>query len=298
MRILITGGTGFVGKRLCKRLLDGGHQLTVFSRQPARVKALCGESVEAISDLQHIRSDSEFDAVINLAGEPIAEQRWTAERKAVLLESRLATTRQLVDAMGRMDKRPKCLISASAIGFYGDQGNAEVDEHSTPNEDFAHQLCAQWEQMALQAEVLGVRVCVTRIGLVVGRDGGFVSKMLLPFKLGLGGRFGSGEQWMSWVHRDDLIGLMLWLLEHEECRGVYNATAPNPVTNGDFTKTLAGLLGRPALLPMPALIAKLIFGEMASLFLTGQKVLPKRITEAGYQYQYPELSTALQEALP
>jgi len=297
MRILITGGTGFIGKRLCDSLLQAGHQLTVYSRQPCRVRLQCGLAVQPLAALEDLSSEHQFDAVINLAGEPIAAKRWTVKRKQQLLDSRLKTTQNLLDAIARMAKPPDCLINASAVGFYGDQQDSDVDEDTVAVDDFGHQLCAQWEQKACQAESLGVRVCIIRIGLVVGRGGGFLSKMLPVFKLGLGGPFGDGQQWMSWVHRDDLVRLIVWLLNHGRCLGVYNATAPYPVSNEDFTKTLAALLRRPTLLPMPANVARLVFGEMAQLFLTGQRVLPHRITEAGFEFHYPDLKTALAEVL-
>jgi len=298
MRILITGGTGFVGARLCQQLSQAGHQLKVYSRRPEQVAQLCGAQVEALASLDAIDSDSEFDGVINLAGEPIAAKRWSMQRKQVLLNSRLSTTSALLDGISRMAKPPACLINASAVGFYGDQGDLVVDESTSPADDFGHQLCQQWERLALQAETLGVRVCIARIGLVVGSDGGFLQKMLVPFKLGLGGRFGSGEQWMSWIHRNDLIRLLEWLLNHSDCRGVYNATAPHPVTNQRFTNILAASLNRPAILPMPSVVARTIFGEMAQLFLTGQRVLPSRISQTGFEFSYPDLKAALAEALP
>lgn len=298
MRILITGGTGFIGARLCRVLTQAGHQLAVYSRQPSKVHACCGAEVEALADLSELSGVDAFDAVINLAGESIAAKRWSPTRKQALLDSRLLTTQKLLDEMGNMSKPPSCLINASAVGFYGDQGDTDVDETTAPVDDFGHQLCQQWEQLATRAEALGVRVCIVRIGLVIGRDGGFLEKMLPPFKLGLGGRFGSGQQWMSWVHRDDLVRMMIWLLEHQECSGVYNATAPYPVRNKDFTNILARKLKRPALLPMPSFVASALFGEMAGLLLTGQRVLPRRITEAGFKYKYPDLKTALTDVLP
>jgi len=257
----------------------------------------CGLEVELLAALEDLSSEHQFDAVINLAGEPIAAKRWTAKRKQQLLDSRLKTTQNLMDAIARMAKPPDCLINASAVGFYGDQQDCDEDETTLPADDFAHQLCAQWEQKACQAESLGVRVCIIRIGLVVGRGGGFLAKMLPVFKLGLGGPFGDGQQWMSWVHRDDLVRLIGWLLDHERCQGIYNATAPCPVTNENFTKMLTALLRRPALLPMPAKVAQLVFGEMAQLFLTGQRALPRRITEEGFEFHYPDLKTALAEVL-
>lgn len=298
MRILITGGTGFIGARLCRVLTQAGHQLAVYSRQPSKVHACCGAEVEALADLSELSDVDAFDAVINLAGESIAAKRWSPTRKQALLESRLLTTQKLLDEMGSMSKPPSCLINASAVGFYGDQGDTDVDETTVPVDDFGHQLCQQWEQLATRAEALGVRVCIVRIGLVIGRDGGFLEKMLPPFKLGLGGHFGSGQQWMSWVHRDDLVRMMVWLLEYQECSGVYNATAPYPVRNKDFTNILARKLKRPALLPMPSFVANALFGEMAGLLLTGQRVLPRRITETGFKYKYPDLKTALADVLP
>jgi uncharacterized protein len=298
MRILITGGTGFIGTRLCQYLARAGHHLTVYSRRPFTVRLRCGAEVEPLVSLDEPSSEREFDAVINLAGEAIAGKRWSRKRKELLLNSRLLTTQNVLDMIGRMSKPPSCLINASAVGFYGDQGDTDVDETTAPADGFGHQLCHQWEQLATQAEALNVRVCIVRIGLVVGRDGGFLEKMLPPFKLGVGGHFGSGQQWMSWVHRDDLVRMIVWLLEHQECSGAYNATAPYPVRNKDFTNILAKKLKRPALLPMPSFVANALFGEMAGLFLTGQRVLPRRITETGFEFNYPDLKAALAEVLP
>ncbi|EGG99280.1 Cell division inhibitor [gamma proteobacterium IMCC2047] len=302
MRILITGGTGFIGARLCAVLREAGHQLVVYSRQPAgRVKMLCGEGAESLNSLDNLSGEEGIDAVINLAGESIAAKRWTPERKQQLLDSRLNTTQALLDAMAAMPKPPGCLINASAVGFYGDQGDRLVDEDSQlgdlQSSDFGRELCQRWEQTALQAEALGVRVCIVRIGVVVGAGGGFLSKMLPPFKLGLGGQMGSGQQWMSWVHREDLINIIIWLLEHPDCSGPYNATSPGAVRNKAFTKTLADALNRPALLPMPSVVAKAMFGEMSQLLLTGQHVVPKRITDAGFEFKYADLKSALSQVL-
>ncbi|MEZ5525904.1 MAG: TIGR01777 family oxidoreductase [Pseudomonadales bacterium] len=298
MRILITGGTGFIGAHLCGQLLEAGHQLVVFSRRPEQVESLCGQAVEAIGSLDEITPQSEFDAVINLAGEPIADKRWSARRKQLLMESRLETTRKLVQAVAAMHRPPSCLINASAVGFYGDQGDRPVDESTLPHEEFSHELCRLWEQAANKAAEYGVRVCIVRIGLVVGPGGGFVSRMLPAFKLGLGGPLGNGRQWMSWVHRSDLVRLFEWLLTHDQAQGVYNGTAPNPVTNREFTRTLAKVLHRPACLPMPAFAAKALFGEMSRLLLTGQRVYPKRVTDAGFEFNYPQLQAALESVLP
>lgn len=224
--------------------------------------------------------------------------RWTTKRKQSLLDSRVGTTRQLVDIMAKAEQKPAVFLSGSAIGWYGDQGDAPLDESfQTTAGDFGHELCAQWEHAALQAESLGVRVCLLRTGLVVGKGGGFLARMLPPFRLGLGGRIGHGRQWMSWIHRDDHVAITGKLLEDTALSGVFNLTAPTPVSNAEFTQTLSGILRRPAPLPVPAWLLKLAMGEMAELLLGGQKVLPERIMRAGYRFQHPRLEDALREVL-
>jgi uncharacterized protein (TIGR01777 family) len=238
-----------------------------------------------------------IDAVINLAGEPIAEGRWSAARKRRLEDSRIALTQDLVRWMAQASPRPAALISASAIGFYGDQGDAPVTEDSAPHSEYTHELCAAWEQAAFAARTHGIRTAVLRIGLVVGPGGGFLARMLPPFRLGLGGPIGSGRQWMSWIHREDLLGMIDFLLAHAELDGVFNATAPHPATSRDFARTLGRVLHRPALLPAPALAFRAAFGEMSRLLLTGQRVLPARALEAGFRFRFPELEPALRDVL-
>lgn len=296
MNILITGGTGLIGSALCRQLLAGGHQLTVLSRRPQQVPSLCGTGVDAVETLAELPAEGGFDAVINLAGEGIADRRWSARRKRQLLASRVDLSARLVDYLAACRQPPAVLISGSAVGYYGDQGEHVLDEEADAVNDFAHQLCRDWERQAMRAESLGVRVCVMRIGLVVAPEGGFLGRMLLPFRLGLGGPIGSGEQWMSWIHRDDLLAIIHYLLEHQVLTGVFNATAPNPVNNAEFSRLLAQTLGRPASLRVPAWALRAGLGEMSSLLLGGQRVLPRRLRLAGFDFRYPYLQEALADA--
>ena len=297
MNILITGGTGFIGKVLCQSLLQKQHQLTVLSRHPEKVPELCGIPVHAISDINSIPENEHFDAIINLAGEGIADARWTAKRKQLLRDSRIKTTQQLVDYMKKTKHKPAIFISGSAIGFYGDQGSKTLTESSDVMNDYAHQLCAEWETVALKAENLGIRVCILRTGLVLGDDGGFLVKMLPAFKLGLGGQLGNGQQWMSWIHRSDLISIIEKMLKDESMQGTYNGTAPAPVTNKAFSKTLAKKLNRPAIFPVPAVILKLLLGEMAELLLGSQRVIPDRLEKTDFRFKFVTLEEALDDVL-
>ena len=289
----MTGGTGFIGKKLCLFLLDKNHHLTVLSRTPEKVSSVCGESVESIRNIEELTESDSFDAIINLAGEGIADARWSEARKQQLLDSRINTTKQLIAYIKKANNTPKVLISGSAIGYYGNKGSAILTEESRPHEEFAHHLCALWESTALEAEKLGVRTCIIRTALVIGDDGGFLKRMLPPFKLGLGGPIGNGEQWMSWVHRTDLIAIIEMLLESNTIDGIFNASSPEPVTNKEFSKTLGQVLNRPAILPIPAFVLKILLGEMAELLLGGQRVLPKRLEQAGFEFKFKSLKQAL-----
>ncbi|MCF6282973.1 MAG: TIGR01777 family oxidoreductase [Candidatus Polarisedimenticolaceae bacterium] len=297
MKILITGGTGFIGTPLCHKLLAAGHTLTVLSRSASRVKERCGRSVTALQSLESLSAEDSFDAIINLAGEPIADARWSEARKVQLMESRIGITQQLIDYIKRAKQKPSVLISGSAVGYYGDSGDQPLDESSPFHDEFTHHLCHDWEAAASKAEAEGVRLCLLRTGLVVGRNGGFLAKMLLPFKLCLGGRLGDGKQWMSWVHLDDLVNLILHLLNHSELDGPFNGTAPNPVSNAEFTRTLAHSLHRIAPIPIPAITLKVAMGEMSRLLLTGQRVMPKRALDSGFKFQFEQLSSALNDVL-
>jgi hypothetical protein len=297
MNILITGGTGFIGSALTKTLIKQGAAVTVLSRNPAHVARICGEQVKALGNLHELKADDSFDVVINLAGAGIFDARWTQARKQLLRDSRIGLTQQLFSAIERMEVKPKLLISGSAIGFYGNQADTPLTEQSTPITDFSQTLCADWENAALQAQDLGVRVCVIRTGLVLAKGGGLMQRMLLPFKLGLGGRLGDGLQWMSWIHREDWIKIALTMMADKAMSGAYNATAPNPVTNREFTQTLARCLKRPALLPMPNGVVQVLLGEMAELVLGSQRVLPERLLAQGFQFEHLQLEKALQQIL-
>ncbi len=297
MKILITGGTGFLGSALIKKLLPQEHQITVLSRQADKVTKLFADSVTPLTDLQALSAGDHFDIIINLAGAPIFDKRWTAAQKNIIRNSRIELTQQLIDAIATMQQKPQLLISGSAIGVYGDQGDTELTEQSDSAADFSQQLCADWEQTALQAQQYDVRVCLIRTGLVLGKDGGLLQRMLLPFKLGLGGRIGNGRQWMSWIHLHDWISIAESMINDSSMQGAYNATAINPVTNLEFSKTLAEVLHRPACLPLPAFVLKTLLGEMSELVLGSQKVLPARLIQHGFEFQFSHLRHALNDIL-
>ena len=297
MRLLVTGGSGFIGRHLCRLLAARNHSITVLSRNPAAAAEIVGDGIAIVDDLDALTPDEHFDAIVNLAGAPIFGGRWTEKRKRLIYDSRIQTTAKLIDFIKNSDQKPKVLVSGSAIGFYGDQGDAVLDETSAGHPEFSHRLCQDWEAEADKARQYGVRVATLRTGLVIGRDGGFLRAMLLPFRLGLGGPLGDGRQWMSWIHIDDHIAMVSTLLENPSLSGVFNATAPNPVTNREFTRTLAGILRRPAFLPVPAWLLRPLLGEMADLLLGSQRVMPARFQQNGFQFQYPDLEPALRQAV-
>ena len=298
MNILITGGTGFIGSALTKRLIEQGHAVTVLSRNPDKVAKNCAPGVKALGGLAQLKAEDRYPIIINLAGAPIVDARWSEARKQLIRDSRIGLTNQLIAGIARMTVKPELLISGSAIGYYGDQGDTVLTEPSTPGEDFSGRLCADWEAAAKQAEQFGVRVCLIRTGLVIDDGGGFLQRLLPPFRLGLGGRLGDGRQWMSWIHRQDWITLALTMIADTAMQGAYNATAPNPVTNAEFTRILALSLHRPALLPVPAWLLKILLGESSQLVLGSQRVLPERLLAQGFTFQYDDLAVALKETLP
>lgn len=294
MHILLTGGTGLIGQHLCQRWLGEGHRLTVWSRRPEQVAKICGTGVRGVARLDDIAEDDPVDAVINLAGAPIADRPWTAARRTLLWASRVALTEQLLAWLERREQRPRVLVSGSAVGWYGDGGERELTESSAPvKEDFASQLCIAWEETALRAQALGIRVVLVRTGLVLAADGGFLSRLRLPYKMGLGGPLGDGRQWMPWVHIDDQIALIDFLMQHKEASGPYNACAPEPVRNREFAKRLGRTLHRPAFMPMPALLLKAGLGELSTLLLGGQRARPVRLLAAGFTFRFNDLQSAL-----
>ncbi len=297
MNILITGGTGFIGSALANSLSQKGMQVTVLSRTPEIVARRCGPRVQALANLQQLTAKQQFEVVINLAGAPIFAAPWTELRKKILRDSRIRLTEELVATLQTLEVKPKLLISGSAIGYYGEQGEQILTEDSVPTADFSQQLCADWEAAALAAEELGIRVCLIRTGLVLGAGGGMLQRMLWPFKLGLGGQLGNGQQWMSWIHLQDWLNIVECMITDANMRGAYNATAPQPVTNSEFTQTLAKLLQRPTLLPMSAAWLHKLLGEMSTLVLGSQRVLPARLQAQYFQFQYEDLPSALRQIL-
>ena len=297
MKILITGGTGFIGRRLVAHL-KVAHEVVVLTRQGSAAYELLGHDITLLDSLDRLDHLNDVDIVINLAGEPIAAGRWSDARKQLLCNSRWLLTEQLVDLVKLSSTPPKLLLNASAIGWYGRQDDTPLDEQcQTPHDEFTHRLCQQWEQLALQARSPQTRVCILRIGLVLGMEGGALPRMLPPYRLGLGGPMGSGSQVMSWIHVQDLVRAMLFLIEHGESDGIFNGTAPQPVSNRQFSQALAATLHRPHLFFVPAPLLRLLMGEAADLLLTGQRVLPVRLQQAGFHFTYPDLPEALADLL-
>ena len=302
MKILITGGTGFIGKQLVNALSQG-NELTLLTRSAGKAHLELGSHHKLLGNLGALSSLDGFDAVINLAGEPIADKRWTLEQKQKICHSRWNITARLVELFKVSKTPPAVFVSGSAIGIYGDHdANTKIDEHFSlahfketgQEERFTHSVCARWEESALEANEY-TRVCIVRIGLVLGLKGGALKKMLLPFKLGGGGVIGNGKQGMSWIHQEDLIGLFLFLLQNNQCQGIYNGTAPTPVSNREFTKSLGSALHRPTFLPMPAAALNIALGELSELLLEGQYVYPNRALEAGYHFKYPDIDSAFKQ---
>ncbi|MDD2737956.1 MAG: TIGR01777 family oxidoreductase [Methylomonas lenta] len=295
--ILITGGTGFLGSALAFKLLHAGKHVVVFGRSSDKIVRTFGDQVQAVSQISDLPDAGSFQAIVNLAGAGIFDQRWNDKRKQVLRDSRIQLTQQLVDWIAGSEQKPEVLLNGSAIGIYGEHGDELITEQSSQVADFSQQLCADWETTALQAEALGVRVCLIRTGLVLGLDGGLLKRMLLPFRMGLGGRLGNGQQWMSWIHLQDWLALAQLMIENSTLQGAYNASAPAPVTNAEFSAALAATLNRPMLLPLPEVVLKPLLGEMSALILGSQRVLPKRLIDQGFEFQFPKLDLALQNLL-
>lgn len=300
MNILITGGTGFIGQQLISKLIKNQHCITLISRDTNKAKALFSQYTEtqlSINTFESITELNDYETIINLAGEPIVGKRWNSKQKAQICNSRWNITAKLTALIAQSQTPPKVFISASAIGFYGAQHDQLLDEHAKANPDFGHQICQKWEQLALNAKTKKTRVSIVRIGIVLGQNGGALAKMLLPFKLGLGGPIANGKQGMSWIHIDDLINMFEFILNNDKCHGIYNGTAPNPVSNRNFAKTLAKSVHRPCLLSTPACLLTLAMGESANLLINGQFVIPKHALGDGFNFNYPQLAAALNEII-
>ncbi len=301
MRLVIAGGTGFIGSALCTQLLEFGHSLILLTRKPS--PATISPSKKRLTWDPAFPGPWEtaidgIDGVVNLAGEPIAARRWSQEQKKRIHESRINSTRALVKAISIAKQKPKFLLNGSAIGYYGPHGDEVLTEEAEPGDDFLGQICREWEDEARKAEDCGVRVIRLRTGIVLGKGGGALAKMVLPFKLFAGGPLGSGKQWMSWIQLEDEIGLMLFLIENPIAKGVVNATAPGPVTMKEFCRTLGRVLHRPSWAPVPAFALRLLLGEMSDMLLTGQRVLPVHAQKLGYSFRYPNLYEALKACMP
>ena len=291
MHLLITGGTGFIGGALLQQLLAVGHSAVIYTRQQGHIDT---GQLRYVGSLEAIAADETFDAFINLAGESIAGGRWTAQRKRELVDSRVETTRALYELGCRLQHPPQILLSASAIGYYGPQEDERLGESAATHDSFSHRLCLAWEAEARRFESLGTRVCVLRFGVVLAPQGGAMEQLRKSVMFGVGTWMGNGRQWLSWVHRDDVIAGMLFLLEHRKLRGEFNFTAPEPVTNRGFCDELRAHRFSLIALPVPGFVMRLAMGELADeLLLTGQRVVPQRLLEAGFEFRYRTLAEAL-----
>ncbi|MXV76979.1 TIGR01777 family protein [Candidatus Poribacteria bacterium] len=300
-KILVTGGTGFIGRKVCDTLHNKDYDVNVVSRNPEKAKT----KLEAVGEIYGWNPESEqlpteaiseTEAVIHLAGETIAG-RWNTEKKQRIRDSRVLSTRNLVESCANAESKPDVLICASAIGLYGDSGDNSFTEETPPGTDYLAEVCKEWETEAYKASELGIRVVTVRIGLVLGLGGGMLQQVLTPFKIGIGGKLGSGQQWMSWIHVDDVVGIILHALENDSINGALNATAPVPVRNIEFTKALGSVLGKPTILPAPYFGLKLMMGEFADFVLLSQKVLPEKTVASGYEFQFTTIDSALSDLL-
>ena len=296
MKVLITGATGLIGRQLCASLGGDGHRVVALSRSPGKTSGLAAGEVlkwEPISGPPPSQALSAIDAVVHLAGEPIADRRWSDEQKKRIRDSRVLSTRNLVEGLRSADSKPAVLVSGSAIGFYGDRGDELLEETAAMGRGFMAEVCRDWENEAAGASGLGIRVVQVRTGVVLSTEGGALKKMLPPFKLGVGGPLGSGRQWFPWIHISDIVGIFRHAIDSSSMKGPVNGVAPEPVTNAEFTKQLGRALRRPAFLPVPEFALRALMGEMADVLFGSQRVVPKAALEAGYEFQYPSLATAL-----
>jgi uncharacterized protein len=302
MRVFVTGGTGLVGSRLVKKLLERGDQVTLLTRRLGVAKDLFGAGCtpvegDPMKPGEWMKTLGDCDGVIHLAGENIFGKRWNTEFKAQLFDSRIKSTQNIVQSLAvqprRADGSPKVLVNTSAIGYYGPRGDEELDESSPPAHDFLAHLCVEWERAARPVEGVGIRLALVRVGVVLDKKGGALKQMLLPFKLGAGGPVGNGKQYVSWIHHEDMVGIFMMALDNSQASGPINGTAPNPVTSKAFGKALGAALHRPAFLPTPSFALRLGLGEVADVVATGQRVIPRKTMALGYAYRYPTVEIAL-----
>ncbi|MBP0029676.1 TIGR01777 family oxidoreductase [Roseofilum sp. Guam] len=301
MKIAVTGATGFVGRALVQQLIAEKEQVLVLTRNPDKAKRIWPSGVEIVgysvtTGGEWQRQISGCNGVVNLAGAPIAEERWTAERKQILRDSRILGTEKIIEAIAAADPKPQVLVNTSAIGYYGTSETAEFDESSPAGDDFLAQLCVEWEQSAQAVSEYGVRSVILRFGIVMG-DGGAIAKMIPPFKMFAGGPIGSGQQWFSWIHIDDLVNLILFALRQPQMQGTFNATAPNPIRMNDLASIMGNILNRPSWLPVPSFVLDALLGDGAQVVLEGQKVLPKKTLDSGFEFQHPNPKEALRKVL-
>jgi uncharacterized protein (TIGR01777 family) len=306
-RIFLTGGTGLIGRRLVKLLLARGDQPVVLTRRSAHARQALGTKAELVEGDPMQPGDwmakvEDCDAVVHLAGENVFAKRWSTDFKKLLVDSRVQSTRNIAQALTRKPKtaagEPKVLVNASAIGFYGPRGDEEITEETPPGDDFLARLCIDWEREARAVETAGVRSVQVRVGVVLDREGGALAALLRPFKLFVGGPAGSGRQYMAWIHHEDMCGLFLLALDTPACTGPLNGTAPNPVTNRDFSRALGKALGRPSFMKTPAFALRLMLGEVADVITTGQRVVPRKALSLGYVFKYPTIEAALAQLFP
>jgi uncharacterized protein (TIGR01777 family) len=302
MRVFITGGTGLVGTQLVARLRERNDQSVVLSRNRVKAQSRLGQDIEIVEGDPTTAGDwmqavGSCDAVVNLAGENIFARRWNDDFKAKIRDSRVDGTKNVVAAIARAENKPGVLVNASAVGYYGPHGDEELTEVSPPGNDFLARACIEWEDAARMVEATGVRLVIARFGVVMDAEEGALTKMLTPFKLGVGGPVGNGRQWMAWVHLDDVVGIILHAIDHTDVSGIINATAPEPVTNREFSKALGRAIGRPAIFPVPVFMLRMRFGQYAEVIASGQRVIPKRALEFGYRFQHPTIDGALADLL-
>jgi uncharacterized protein len=296
MKVLITGSSGLIGKALQRSFREKGYEMLLASRsEPKNENSIYWDAVDGFAQPERLEG---VDAVVHLAGESISGLRWTDEKKKAIRDSRVLGTRSVVNAISKLQDRPRVLVCASAVGFYGERGDEELTESSAAGDEFLSHVAKEWESEARRAEDAGIRTVLLRSGIVLSKNGGALGTMLTPFKLGVGGVIGSGKQWMSWISLEDEVEIINFAIENENLRGAVNAVSPNPVTNHDFTKTLGDVLYRPTFLPLPEFAVSMIFGEMGdALLLASTKALPKRLLDAGFQFKYPELKPAIEHAV-